>query len=178
MIVFFFFQGNRLRRQFAWIVKHYFLWKRITIFWNVVWWMFTQMLSITDKTVQINNTRSNEGWNPTGEEEEYLIVNAKSVDLGQLASAISLNQVWAFVWTHYENTPIQIYWKFHYKKNKKTKKNKQKFSDKNSDIFHISAQNIDCWYSLEPPRRWRFYEYPQSMFLSRNKKNNIYHCKP
>ena len=22
----------------------------------------------------------------------------------------------------------------------------------NSDIFHISAQNIDCGYSLEPPR--------------------------
>ena len=28
-----------------------------------------------------------------------------------------------------------------------------KFSDKNSDIFHISAQNIDCRLSLEPPRR-------------------------
>ena len=30
-----------------------------------------------------------------------------------------------------------------------------KFSDKkkNSDIFHIYAQNIDCVYSLEPPRR-------------------------
>ena len=29
-----------------------------------------------------------------------------------------------------------------------------KLSDKNSqtDIFHISAQNIDCGYSLEPPR--------------------------
>ena len=27
-----------------------------------------------------------------------------------------------------------------------------KFSDKNFDIFHISAQNIDCGYSLEPPR--------------------------
>ena len=26
-----------------------------------------------------------------------------------------------------------------------------KFSDKNS-IFHNSAQNIDCGYSLEPPR--------------------------
>ena len=29
---------------------------------------------------------------------------------------------------------------------------KGNFSDKNSDIFHISAQNIDCGYSLEPPR--------------------------
>ena len=27
-----------------------------------------------------------------------------------------------------------------------------KFSDKNSDIFHISAKNTDCEYSLEPPR--------------------------
>ena len=36
-----------------------------------------------------------------------------------------------------------------------------KFSDKVSDIFHISAQNIDCGYSLEPP-------LPKSMFLSRN----------
>ena len=26
-----------------------------------------------------------------------------------------------------------------------------KFSDKNSDFFHISAQNIDCGYLLEPP---------------------------
>ena len=45
-----------------------------------------------------------------------------------------------------------------------------KISDKNSDIFHISAQNIDCGYSLEPPRRGGSNEYPQSMFLSRNKK--------
>ena len=50
-----------------------------------------------------------------------------------------------------------------------------KFSDKkNSDIFHISAQNIDCGYSLEPPRRGGSNEYPQSMSLSRNKKNIIY----
>ena len=47
-----------------------------------------------------------------------------------------------------------------------------------SDIFHISAQNIDCGYSLEPPRRGGSNEYPQSMFLSRNKKNNVYPCKP
>ena len=33
-------------------------------------------------------------------------------------------------------------------------------------------------YSLEPPRRGNSYEYPQSMFLSRNKKNNVYPCKP
>ena len=59
---------------------------------------------------------------------------------------------------------------FKYIKNFSSKK-KLKFSDKKTVIFfHISAQNIDCGYSLEPPRR--------SMFLSRNKKNNVYPCKP
>ena len=31
-------------------------------------------------------------------------------------------------------------------------------------IFLISAQNIDCEYSLEPPRRGGSNEYSQSMF--------------
>ena len=31
-------------------------------------------------------------------------------------------------------------------------------------IFLISAQNIDCGHSLEPPRRGGSNEYPQSMF--------------
>ena len=53
-----------------------------------------------------------------------------------------------------------------------------KFSDKKYVIFHISAQNIDCGYSLEPSRRGDSNEYPQSMFFSRNKKNNVYPCKP
>ena len=74
--------------------------------------------------------------------------------------------------SHYENTPIQIYRKFHLQK-----QTKQKNSDKNSDSFHISAKNIDCGYSLEPPRRGSN-EYPQSMFLSRNKENKVYPCKP
>ena len=52
-----------------------------------------------------------------------------------------------------------------------------KFSNKNSGIFHISAQNIDCEYSLELPHWGSSNEYPQSIFLSRNKKNNIYPCK-
>ena len=38
-------------------------------------------------------------------------------------------------------------------------------------IFLISAQNIDCGYSLEPPRRGGSDGYPQSMFLSRIVKN-------
>ena len=55
---------------------------------------------------------------------------------------------------------------------------KCKFSDKNSDIFHISAQNIDCGYSSEPPRRGVSNEYHNLCFLSRNKINNVYPCKP
>ena len=43
---------------------------------------------------------------------------------------------------------------------------------KNSNIFHISAQYIDCGY-------WGgSNEYPQCMLLSKNKKNNVYPCKP
>ena len=49
---------------------------------------------------------------------------------------------------------------------------------KNSDSFHISAKNIDCRYSLEPPRWGGSNEYLQSMFLSRNKKTNVNPCKP
>ena len=36
----------------------------------------------------------------------------------------------------------------------------ENFQIKNSDIFHISAQNIDCWYSLELHRRGGSNEYP------------------
>ena len=53
-----------------------------------------------------------------------------------------------------------------------------KFSDKTSDISPISDQNIDCGYLLEPPRRGGSNKYPQSMFPSKNKKNNVYPCKP
>ena len=72
---------------------------------------------------------------------------------------------------HYENTSIQIYRKISSPKT-------ENFQIKYSDIFHISALNIECGYSLEPPRRGGSNEYPQSMFLSSNKKNNVYPCKP
>ena len=52
------------------------------------------------------------------------------------------------------------------------------FQIKNSDIFHISAKNIDRGYSLEPPHQDSSNEYPQSMFLSRNNKNNITPVNP
>ena len=36
----------------------------------------------------------------------------------------------------------------------------ENFQMKNSGTFHISAQNIDCGYLLEPPRRGSSKEYP------------------
>ena len=48
--------------------------------------------------------------------------------------------------------PIQIYWK-------NSHQNNESFQINISDIFHISAQNIDCGYSLEPPRRGGSNEY-------------------
>ena len=49
---------------------------------------------------------------------------------------------------------------------------------KKCDLFVIFARNRDCGYLLEPPHRGGSNEYPQSMFYSRNKKNNVYPCKP
>ena len=47
---------------------------------------------------------------------------------------------------------------------------------KNCDIF-ISAQNIYCGYSFEPPHLGDSNEYPQSMLYSRHMKmkNNVHH---
>ena len=56
---------------------------------------------------------------------------------------------------------------------------KWKFSDKKTLIFfYISAQNIDCEHLLEPPQWGGSNEYPQSMYLSINNKNNVNPCKP
>ena len=46
--------------------------------------------------------------------------------------------------SHYENSLSNIL--------KILQPKKENFQIKNSDIFHISAQNIDCGYSLELPR--------------------------
>ena len=43
----------------------------------------------------------------------------------------------------------------------------ENFQIKKSDIFHFSAQKIDCRYSLEPSGSDGSNEYPQSMFLSK-----------
>ena len=49
---------------------------------------------------------------------------------------------------YYENMPIQP---------PKT----ENFQLKKNDIFHISAQNIDCGYLLELPQWGGYNEYPQ-----------------
>ena len=54
----------------------------------------------------------------------------------------------------------------------------ESFQIKKSDFFYFSGQNIGCGYTLEQPRRGGSNEYPQSMFFSRNKTNNVYPCKP
>ena len=63
-----------------------------------------------------------------------------------------------------------MYWIFTTKKGGKNQ-------IQSSDIFRISDQNINCGYSLEPPRRGGSNEYPQYMILQ-NKKNKISPCKP
>ena len=54
----------------------------------------------------------------------------------------------------------------------------ENFLLKNLDIFLIFAQNIDCGFTLEPPRRGGSNEYPQSMFWSKNKKNRFTPANP
>ena len=64
---------------------------------------------------------------------------------------------------------------FKYTENFTTKN--ENFQIKNLDIFHISAQNIDCGYSLELPHQGSSNEYHNLCFLA-DKKNNVYLCKP
>ena len=55
---------------------------------------------------------------------------------------------------------------------------KENFQIKNPDIFHISAQKHRLWVVVRTAPPGGSNDYPQSMFLSRNKKNNVYPCKP
>ena len=74
----------------------------------------------------------------------------------QTAKSADLLELWLANgrWVNYENISIQIYWKCYHQNTK--------------------FQTIKFWYvSLEPPRWGGSNEYPQSMFLSRNKKNNV-----
>ena len=72
-----------------------------------------------------------------------------------------------------------INWAFHYEYIEIfTTKKSESFQKKILIFFLICTQNIDCGYSLEPPQRGGSNEYPQAMFLSRNKKTNAYPGKP
>ena len=51
---------------------------------------------------------------------------------------------------------------------------KRKFSDKDSDIFSYFCSKHRLWVLVRTTSN----EYPQSMFLSRNKENNVFSCKP
>ena len=53
-------------------------------------------------------------------------------------------------------------------------------SRENFNMFHIFDQNIDCGYTLEPPRRGGSNRYTQSIFWNRNKIKStlVYHCTP
>ena len=64
---------------------------------------------------------------------------------------------------------------FKYIENFTTKKGKFK---KKILIFFIFLLKTGCGYSLELPQWGGSNEYPQSMLLSKNKKNNVYPCKP
>ena len=60
---------------------------------------------------------------------------------------------------HYENMPIQIYWKFYHQK--------WKFSEKNSDIFSYFCSKHRLWVLV------RIYVFEHIW-----EKNNVYPCKP
>ena len=62
---------------------------------------------------------------------------------------------------HYENLPIQIYWKFYHQK--------WRFSDKKFWYFSHFCSNHRLWVLVRTAN-----EYPQFMFLSKNKKKIMY----
>ena len=51
--------------------------------------------------------------------------------------------------------------------------NNETFIRKKNEFFYIFSQNIDCGYTLEPPRRGGSNKHPKSMFRSKNKKIGI-----
>ena len=85
-------------------------------------------------------------------------------------SALGCNRTWNRWNVSQANNPlrkhaylnIHVYWNFFHQK--------MKIFNQKKDILHISAQNIDCGYSLEPPRRGGSNEYPQSMFWAEIRK--------
>ena len=54
----------------------------------------------------------------------------------------------------------------------------ENFQKNNCDFFLIFVKNIDCRYTLEPPRQGGSSEYPQSMFWSKIMKNRYTSADP
>ena len=76
-------------------------------------------------------------------------------------------------WTYMTKTRL-----FKYIETVTTKKGELSDKQKWYIIFPIPAKKIDGWYLLEPSHRDDSNEYPRYFFRSRNKKNNVYPCKP
>ena len=100
--------------------------------------------------------------------------------LSRIASAIRFHMcinIIGFTWRHKVDDTISLLKHAYSCILKTSPKKTEYFQIKRLIFFRISSQNIDCGYSLEPPRWGGSNEYPQSMFLSRNKKNNVYPLK-
>ena len=71
----------------------------------------------------------------------------------------------------YENTPVLIYRKFHHQKLKI-------FQIKILIFFSYFCSKHRLWVLVRTASPRRFYRVPTIYVLSRNKKNNVYPCKP
>ena len=72
---------------------------------------------------------------------------------------------------YYENMTIQIYWK-------KSTTKKWKFFDKNSDIFFYFCPKYRLWVPVRTAIGEAVLTSTHGLFLSRNKKNNVYPVNP
>ena len=96
--------------------------------------------------------------------EGLFYVSSKKQETGLFCLCVRVKVEVFLKINHYQNLPMQ-YTKIFFSSKI------ENFHQKKFDIFLIFAQNIDCGYKLEPPRRGGSNEYPQSMFWSKNKKN-------
>ena len=109
--------------------------------------------------------------------------NSLALDLILKCSCLSLNTIKDSIYManykldkHYENITIQIYWK-----NFTTKK--WKCSYKNSDFFFFFFFSYFCpkhglWIPVRTAISEAVLMSTHNLFLSWNKKNNVYPCKP
>ena len=63
---------------------------------------------------------------------------------------------------------------FKYIENFTSKTKTFQIKKKKSEIFHISAQNRECGFSLEPPRRGGSNVYPQYIFFGAEIRKTMY----